>query len=464
VNTAKLPDIPERQIFELVEKLDTRGPRYTSYPTVPVWKDHFPVPSFLSALERTASENEPIAVYVHLPFCKSRCFYCGCNSCITSDETRIGHYVTALNSEIDRIHQVFRGRVRHGQLHLGGGTPTHTPPDLLAGLLDHLLERIPGSENAERSIEVDPRVTTDEHLALLSKRGFTRISIGLQDTNPSVQKAIHREYSMDQMREFVQRSRQAGFTSVNIDLIYGLPLQTRASWLATLEAVESLRPDRLACFGYAHLPEKIKHQRAIRDEDLPEPLDRLGMLLDANHFFTTHGYDAIGMDHFALPGDELSVARRSAKLWRNFMGYTTVRGMELLGLGCSAISEFRDLFAQNQSAPETYSNTILNGEWAVHRGHQLDLEDRLRKQIINHLMCNLEIELPQEALLSGNGLAASLHRAMDSLQIFESDGLIVPRPNGYSITPLGQLFVRNLAMPFDRYLEGQSDVKFSRTV
>jgi oxygen-independent coproporphyrinogen-3 oxidase len=464
VNAANLPDIPERQIFDLVEKLDTRGPRYTSYPTVPVWRDHFPADAFREALERTASRPDPVAVYLHLPFCKSRCFYCGCNSCITSDEARIHRYVAALHSEMDRVQQVFRGRVRHGQLHLGGGTPTHTPPVLLAGLLDHVLESIPGAANAERSIEVDPRVTTDEHFALLSARGFTRISIGLQDTNPAVQKAIHREYSIEDMREFVRRARDAGFTSVNIDLIYGLPLQTRDSWKATLDAVEALRPDRLACFGYAHLPEKIIHQRAIRDEDLPAPQDRLGMLLDANHFFTTHGYDAIGMDHFALPDDELSIARRSAKLWRNFMGYTTVRGLELVGLGCSAISEFDDLFAQNLSSPESYTAAMTGSGWATHRGHQLDLEDRIRKQIINHLMCNLEIELPAEAAAADDGLRTSLNQAMESLAAFEAEGLLIPRTGGYSITPLGQLFVRNLAMPFDRYLEGQAGVKFSRTV
>lgn len=464
MNTLKLHEIPEDRIFELVERLDTRGPRYTSYPTVPVWKDHFPVTAFQDALERTAAEATPIAVYLHIPFCKSRCFYCGCNSCITSDEARIRRYVSALGTEIDRVADIFKGRVKHGQLHLGGGTPTHISPAHLAWLLDHLLERIPGTPDAERSIEVDPRVTTDEHLRLLAQRGFRRISAGLQDTNPAVQAAIHREFSFDQMKEFVQRARDFGFTSVNIDLIYGLPLQTRDTWRATLDAVESLRPDRLACFGYAHLPEKIRHQRAIRDEDLPPPQDRLGMLLDANRFFTSHGYEAIGMDHFALPGDELSVARRSSRLWRNFMGYTTVRGMELLGLGCSAISEFRDLFAQNLSLPEAYVDAIALGGWATHRGHRLDLEDRLRKYIINHLMCNLEIDLPAEASQSGNGLETALRSALRSLAPFERDGLIIPRDGGYSITPLGQLFVRNLAMPFDRYLEGQTDVKFSRTV
>lgn len=464
VDTKRLRDIPEEKIFELVERLEVRGPRYTSYPTVPVWKNDFPVKPFLEALKRMAVDREPIAVYVHLPFCKSRCLYCGCNSCISSDESRLRRYVTALTTEIEHVSAVFDGKVTHGLLHLGGGTPTHVPPTLLAWLLDYLLERIPPIANAEHSVEVDPRVTTDEHLQLLSERGFRRISVGLQDLNSDVQRAVRREYSLDQLKSFIARSRKAGFTSVNIDLIYGLPLQTRASWMATLMEVEKLRPDRLACFGYAHLPEKIKHQRAINEAELPAPRDRLGMLLDAHHFFTDHGYETVGMDHFALPDDELALARRDSRLWRNFMGYTTSRGMELLGFGCSAISEFRDLFVQNLSQPEAYADAIAIGSWAVHRGHTLDAEDRLRKQIINHLMCNLEIEVPAEAHGSGNGLVTSLEGALESLKRYEAEGLLVSRNGGFKITDLGQLFVRNLAMPFDRYLEGQTDVKFSTTV
>ncbi|HEY3296488.1 MAG TPA: oxygen-independent coproporphyrinogen III oxidase [bacterium] len=459
-----LRELPEEKIFELVERLDVRGPRYTSYPTVPVWKSDFPVKPFVESLRRMAAEKDPIAVYVHLPFCKSRCLYCGCNSCISSDEPRIRRYVTALTTEIERVSGFFQGKVKHGQLHLGGGTPTHIPPTLLAWVLDYLIERIPATAHAEHSVEVDPRVTTDEHLDLLAERGFRRISVGLQDLNADVQFAIRREYTLDQLKEFIARSRRAGFTSVNIDLIYGLPLQTRASWIKTLEEVVKLRPDRIASFGYAHLPEKIKHQRAIKDEDLPPARDRLGMLLDANHFFTDHGYEAVGMDHFALPGDELAMARRGSRLWRNFMGYTTSRGMELLGFGCSAISEFRDLFVQNLSQPEAYADAIAIGTWAVQRGHKLDEEDRLRKQIINHLMCNLEIDVPDEAHATGNGLVQSLEGALESLKQYEADGLLVSRNGGFTITDLGQLFVRNLAMPFDRYLEGQTDVKFSRTV
>ena len=464
MNTTDLHQVPEERIFELVERLDTRGPRYTSYPTVPVWKPGLAEEVYGRALRRLGENNEPIAVYLHLPFCKSRCLYCGCNSYISSDRERMERYAEALIAEVDRVADQFQHAVRHGQLHLGGGTPTHIPADLLAALLDRVIERIPGTANCERSIEVDPRVTTDEQLALLAERGFRRISAGLQDLNPQVQHAIRREYSFDQMVDFVARARQVGFTSVNIDLIYGLPLQNRNSWSETLRAVTYMKPDRIACFGYAHLPAKIKHQRALHEEDLPGARARLSMLLDANRFFTDFGYEAIGMDHFALPDDELSVARRENRLWRNFMGYTTTRGMELLGLGCSGISEFRDLFVQNITPPEAYVQAMHEHRPVIERGHQLDLEDRIRKHIINHLMCNLEIEFPEEVYKASNGLHASLLDALESLQPYESEGLVRPRIGGYSITSLGQLFVRNLAMPFDRYLPQQQSVVYSRTV
>jgi oxygen-independent coproporphyrinogen-3 oxidase len=459
-----LRDIPEERIFSLIERLDTRGPRYTSYPTAPVWRPSLSPELYHRSLQRLGEFGEPIAVYLHLPFCRSRCLYCGCNSYITQDSERIAKYVAALKHETDRVISEFRHPVLHSQLHLGGGTPTYIPPDELAKLIDFVSERIPPVENAERSIEVDPRVTTDEHLALLAERGFRRISAGLQDLNPNVQHAIRRKYTFDQMADFVARARSAGFTGVNIDLIYGLPLQNRATWSETLRSVIGLRPDRLACFGYAHLPAKIKHQRALREEDLPEARERLGMLLDANRFFTSNGYDAIGLDHFALPEDELSVARREGQLWRNFMGYTTIRGMELLGLGCSGISEFRDLFVQNIVPPELYAQALEDHRPVIDRGHALDFEDRVRKYIINHLMCNMEIELPPVVNSSSNGLFSSLNEAMDSLRPMQDEGLVMPRSGGYSVTPLGQLFLRNLAMVFDRYLPQQSGVTFSRTV
>jgi oxygen-independent coproporphyrinogen-3 oxidase len=457
-------DISEEQLFTLIEELDTRGPRYTSYPTVPVWKAPLNREAFTNTLARLGQDNKAIAVYLHLPFCRQRCLYCGCNAHITHDDARMHRYMDALEIEINRIASEFKHPVKHSQLHLGGGTPTYVPTKRLAQVLDLVIAKIPGAENFDRSIEVDPRVTTDEHLDLLAERGFTRISAGLQDLNADVQAAVRREYTLLEISEFIERARARGFQSVNIDLIYGLPRQTRNSWRETVQSIASLRPDRLACFGYAHLPARMKHQRAINEEELPSSRDRLGMLLDANRIFSDAGYAAIGMDHFALPDDDLSVAQSEGRLWRNFMGYTTTRGLELLGLGCSGISEFTDLFAQNISLPEAYATVIEQGGLPLERGHELTADDRATKQIINHLMCNLDVTLPNNAYTFGEDFVVRMQQAIKQVGTFEERGLVTKTDSGYRITPLGQLFVRNLAMPFDRYLGEQSNVVFSKTV
>jgi len=461
-----LRDIPLERIVELAERLDVRGPRYTSYPTVPVWRTDasLAAETWRQGLAALRAKARPIAVYLHLPFCRRRCLYCGCNSFITRQESRIRRYVDALETEIDQVGEALEHRVQHSHLHLGGGTPTYLPAAMLARLLDRLVERIPGAEHAERSIEVDPRVTTDEHLRLLAARGFRRISVGVQDLDPAVQQAVHREYSLAELDSFVAKARAAGFTGVNLDLIYGLPRQSRSTWLATLEAIVTLSPDRLACFGYAHLPSRMAHQRAIDERDLPTPAARLELLLEANRFFTDRGYEAIGMDHFARREDELAVAHREGRLWRNFMGYTTTRGLELLGLGCSGISELTDAFVQNEVAPESYSQRLEAGASPPVRMHRLDADDRYRKELINHLMCNLEIDLSEPPAWAPTGLGAELRDAARSLEPFEAEGLIMPSERGYLVTPLGQLFVRNLAMPFDRYLPKQGSTTFSRTV
>lgn len=373
-------------------------------------------------------------------------------------------YADSLLREIERVAEHLPSSVKHYQLHLGGGTPTHYSPELLQRILERVIAVFPGETRAEHSIEVDPRITASEHLRVLQAQGFQRISVGLQDLSPAVQRAVQREYSPNQLQNFIELSRQYGFTSINIDLIYGLPKQTHDSWKQTLNAIAKLRPDRIACFGYAHLPERLKHQAAIRSEDLPSPNERLGMMLDAQRLFADAGYVSIGMDHFALPDDDLAMAQRAGRVWRNFMGYTTSHGMELLGLGCSAISEFESLFVQNAVSPERYAELLSGGSWAIQRGHQLNYDDRVRKHIINHLMCNLDIRIPPDVEELDNELAESLNAAMDSLRGYVDEGLLIEYDSGYTVTPLGQLFVRNLAMPFDRYLEQQHGVYFSQTV
>jgi oxygen-independent coproporphyrinogen-3 oxidase len=463
MNPPALNDIAEETLLALVRRLDVPGPRYTSYPTVPVWSDSFPAGPYLDKLAGIDAAF-PLALYLHLPYCRRRCRYCGCNSVVSSDAGMMGRYASALESEIDRVAARLPAGVRHAWLHLGGGTPTHLPPVSLEGVLRRLIEKIPGAEHPERSVEVDPRVTTEAHLRLLSEAGFSRISIGIQDLDERVQRAVNRLYPLEKLRSFVERCRRFGFSSINIDLIYGLPKQTRAGWRLTLEQVLDLTPERVACFGYAHLPRRMPHQRTINEADLPAPNDRLGMLLDANRFVTGRGLVPIGLDHFAVETDELAAARRSGRLWRNFMGYTSIKGLEMIGLGCSAISEFAGLYVQNIVPPDDYIKAVESGEWPVRRGIELDEDDRLRKMIINHLMCNLRIEPPPGPAGSGDGARRILAEADGALQLHLREGLIVPENGGYQVTPLGQLFLRNLAMPFDRYLKPGQTPLFSRTV
>ncbi|MBW2527676.1 MAG: oxygen-independent coproporphyrinogen III oxidase [Deltaproteobacteria bacterium] len=457
-----LGDIPLEGLFELVERLDVRGPRYTSYPTVPAWQDDVDDDDRDRALAQTRRAGQPVALYVHLPFCRSRCLYCGCNSFITARADRMQRYGDALLREIDAVATALAG-LEHQQLHLGGGTPTHLPVEMLAAICDRLIDRLPGAPGAERSIEVDPRVTTDEHLQMLAERGFRRLSAGVQDLDQTVQQAVNRVYSRQDLASFVARARAAGLAEVNLDLIYGLPEQTPQSWLATLEAIHEIGPDRLACFGYAHLPQRMRHQQAIDETRLPTPRERLNMLVDAIRFFTERGYEAIGLDHFARPHDELAVARREGRLWRNFMGYTTTRGLELVGVGSSAISELAPLFVQNEVAPERYAERIERRASTIVRGHRLDDDDRHRKLLVNHLMCNLEVDLTPPAAASEE-LASALAAARVEIGRFVGDGLVEPTAVGYRVTPLGQLFLRNLAMPLDRYLPRQGGTTFSRTV
>ena len=464
MTSSTLATVPMERILELVARFDTRGPRYTSYPTVPAWQGELGEDAYGDALGACRAAARPVAVYLHLPFCPKRCWYCGCNSVVTQKPDRMKRYVAAVEQEIALLGERFGGPMDCAHLHLGGGTPTHLPVDLLGRVIDRLSEQFPPAAQAERSVEVDPRNSSDEHLAALHARGFRRISAGVQDLAPEVQQAVGRVQPLELVRAFVDRARASGFQSVNLDLIYGLPKQTEQSWAATLEAIVALSPDRLACFGYAHLPARMKHQRAIDESTLPTAEQRLRLLLQANRFFTDQGYQAIGMDHFARPTDELSLARRDGRLWRSFMGYTTLRGLELIGVGCSAISELERLFGQNEPDPDRYAERVEAGESAIVRGHYLDDDDRYRKALISELMCNLEIRPEAIGERLGLPVPADIPAAVDALAPYAEEGLLEPVKAGYRVTEVGQLFLRNFAMPFDRYLTEQNRKVFSRTV
>lgn len=453
----------KEEIFALIDKYNVNGPRYTSYPTVPIWNNNFPVDNYSTTLTKIKSGKKPVALYLHIPYCQQRCFYCGCNSFINDDVSVIDNYARSLCSEIKLVRELVGEDQPCSWVHLGGGTPTYLPADSLSRILDALFESFPKSDLSECSIEVDPRVTSLEHIKMLSEYGFTRVSIGLQDLEPAVQQAVNRVYSFEEIVAFVKMCRQSGFSGINIDLIYGLPLQTCKSWNKTIELVASIRPDRLAVFGYAHLPVRMEHQRSIRSEDLPSVRERLGMLLDANLILRSFGYTSIGLDHFALPEDKLAIASVEGRLSRNFMGYTDLLGLEMIGFGSSAIGEYNDMFVQNKTNPHDYTLAINEG-LATNRGYILNQNDRIRKQIINDLMCNLMIRIPHEAKLLPNKQLSELNRIMESMDQFIIDGLLEPLGASYRITFTGKFFLRNLAMLFDRYLTTQTTKVFTQTI
>ena len=453
-------------LAELLAKYDQQGPRYTSYPTAPAWSNEFSDVDHRASLQRAAgSPGEPMAMYVHLPFCRSMCFYCGCSVIVTQDLTKAERYVDDVLREARLARAqltVPRPVVQH---HWGGGTPTFLPPEQLERLFCGLRTLFPVAAGAEISIEVDPRVTTSAHLEALRNCGFNRISIGVQDFDAEVQHAIHREQSFAQTRDLVEAARALGFVSVNLDLVYGLPHQIPELFDNSIALVLSMRPDRLACYGYAHVPWLKKHQRVIAEESLPKGAAKLALYLTALHAFRDAGYVAIGMDHFALPNDALALAAETGVLHRNFMGYTTHAAADMLSFGVTSISEMSSAFAQNTKTLQDYRTRLDAGELPVERGLRRNADDEARRRIILDLMCRFRLDF------ADHGGAESFQRryatALAALAPMCEDGLTEVDDDGICVTPVGRLFVRNIAMPFDNYLEGQRIAKtavFSRTV
>jgi len=441
---------PERA-RALVPRYDRPGPRYTSYPTAPVWRDDFGADDQRRALAGTRAAE--LSVYVHIPFCESLCTYCACNRVISRDHSVAGPYLDDLAREASEVARALDGPRPHSQLALGGGTPTYLSPRELERLCDIVDGAFPPAADAERSIEVDPRVTTGEQLSLLAERGFNRISLGVQDLAPRVQRAIHRIQSIEQTAEVTGRARDLGFGSVNFDLIYGLPYQTTDSFDATLREVIGLRPDRVALYSYAHVTWVSKQQRGFERKDLPGPEAKLSIFTTAIRRLTEAGYVFLGMDHFALPDDELARAAGDGTLGRNFMGYTTRRADGLVGIGASAISELEDAYAQNARTPEEWSGRLARSGLATLRGWWLDDDDRRRRWLIQELMCRGRIDPGAYAARFGEDLG---HRVPDwprRLAGFVEDGLLEGDGPGFRVTPLGRLFLRPMAMTFDAYLE-----------
>ncbi len=440
---------------ELVERLDVPGPRYTSYPTVPVWSDAFGADDFAAALREASSDTDPIGVYVHIPFCKDRCTFCGCNVVIASDPARADEYLDHLEREIAMIAPYLGGR-HVSQMHWGGGTPTFLTERQIDRLVAMLRTRFFFDIDAEISIEIDPVVTTDGQLDLLRKLGFNRISLGVQDFDERVQHAVNRPQSVDITRHHTDHARAIGFDSVNFDLINGLPFQTKSTWSQTIDTVRELRPDRLAIYSFAFVPDARPHQKRLPVLAMPQGMDKLALFALAYERLLESGYVPIGMDHFALPEDELARALQHRTLTRNFQGYAARTPRDVIAFGVTAISDIRGRYAQNHPQIAKYYQKTESGRFATARGIKSSAEDRTRRKIITSLMCNFWVDLGEYAQ---NDFAQELAQ----LQHLEDEGLLHLDDGEIELTPIGRLFVRNVAMVFDQHL-GQTEATFSRTV
>jgi len=446
-----------------VQRYLTRGPRYTSYPTVPVWQQGEFRTTWAAALERlrapARSAPPAVSIYVHLPFCRKLCTFCGCNRTITHQRPLMVRYLEALEREIDAT--VARtGPLEIHQLHFGGGTPTWYRPAELGRVVAAVGRLGTFAAGAERSVEVHPTVTTEEHIAVLAGLGFKRFSLGVQDTDQDVQVAINREQTVAQTVATIEAARRHGADGINLDLVYGLPRQTLKTWQHTLNEVLEWSPDRLAVYSFAYIPGMFKaHARAIRPTDLPPPETKILLLLEALRTLGKAGYEYIGMDHFAKPGDELTRARDDGSLHRNFMGYTTRRGLPQLGFGVSAISDLRvpgfAAYAQNAKDLPAYLAGAEGDGVPVIRWHQLDDDDRERRELIETLLCLGR--LPGSAVERHPEAAAAVAGHV-------ADGLLEPTADGWKATPVGRVFLRNLALPFDRYYDPAGRERFSATV
>ncbi|MFN9139902.1 MAG: oxygen-independent coproporphyrinogen III oxidase [Betaproteobacteria bacterium] len=449
----------------LLHRFDVPGPRYTSYPTADRFVEAFDAQVLSNWLGKRADATAPLSLYVHLPFCATVCYYCACNKVITKDHSRGRDYLTALRKEADLIASRLTGSRQIEQLHFGGGTPTFLSNDELRELMALLTERFPMAPKGEYSIEVDPRSTPPDKVAVLGELGFNRISVGVQDFDPQVQKAVNRIQSFEMTQATIEAARKADFKSVNLDLIYGLPKQSRATFARTLDKVLVLSPERVALYHYAHLPERFKPQRRIDAADLPSPQEKMGIMLDAIGRLTEAGYQYIGMDHFAKGADDLARAQQQGRLHRNFQGYSTRPDCDLIGLGVSAISKIGPTYSQNVRELDEYYDRLKQDQLPTARGVLLDMDDLVRRSVIMSLMCHFEVS--KEAIEQAHLVKFDeyFRRELAELKPFEDEGLVENTREWISVLPRGKLLVRAIAMGFDRYIKNDERVrKYSKIV
>ncbi len=451
---------------DLIRRYDQAGPRYTSYPTALQFNGTVGSFDLLAALRSSRQAHRPLSLYVHVPFCANICFYCGCNKVITKDRGRALPYLERLEREIELIACHLAPEQRVEQLHFGGGTPTFLSHDELRKLMAHLRRHfnLQDDDHGDFSIEIDPREADWPTMGLLRELGFNRVSIGVQDLDPDVQLAVNRMQTFEQTQTIVEAARTLQYRSINVDLIYGLPRQTPARFAQTLDAVIDLQPDRISVFNYAHLPERFMAQRRIDPLDLPAPGDKLRMLQESVERLADAGYRYIGMDHFALPDDELAMAQEDGTLQRNFQGYTTHGHCDLIGLGVSAISQIGDLFCQNHSDITLYQQSLDQDQLATSRGLRCNEDDRIRREVIQRLVCDFEVHFDQIEACFRIRFRDYFQDAWPGLEQMAADGLILLGGNILVVLPAGRLLVRAICMQFDHYLPEHAQSRFSRVI
>jgi oxygen-independent coproporphyrinogen-3 oxidase len=454
---------------DLLRKYDVPGPRYTSYPTADRFVEAFGQADYLQALAQRrqgpAALAMPLSLYVHIPFCESLCYYCACNKIITRHKSRAASYLRYLTREVELHTEVLGTQQPVSQLHLGGGTPTFLSDAELGELMAMLRRHFAMAPGAECSIEIDPRTVDAARLQALADLGFNRISFGVQDFDPDVQKAVHRVQPYEQVAALMEDARRIGFDSINVDLIYGLPKQTPESFARTLQQVSQLRPDRIALYGYAHLPDRFKPQRRILSAELPGGGAKIAMLSQALAAFLSAGYVYIGMDHFALPGDALAVAKRQGRLHRNFQGYSTHADCDLIGLGVSAIGKVGATYSQNAKTMEEYCDFLDQGRLPVNRGLALSRDDLARRAVIMALMCQGQLVFESIELAWLLDFRSYFAAEMEQMRELEEQGMVAIDETGIQVTAQGWFFVRGVAMKFDKYLQADRNrARFSRII
>ncbi|MBI2893591.1 MAG: oxygen-independent coproporphyrinogen III oxidase [Deltaproteobacteria bacterium] len=446
---------------DVLARYDVPGPRYTSYPTVPEWTGTFGAAELAGKLGEAATQGSasPLSLYFHIPFCREMCTYCGCNVVIAHDDRgRADPYLARLAREIEMVAELLGERRSFCQLHLGGGTPTFLDLSQLEALWSAISSRFCAAPGAELAVEVDPVVTTPDQLALLSRFGWNRLSMGVQDFEPEVQRAVNRIQTPEQTRALLVAARELGYRGINFDLIYGLPLQTPQGWQRTLDEVVAMRPDRVAVYSFAYLPDLRPHQKRIEPDRVPRGLEKLGLFRLAYEAFVGAGYRPIGMDHFALPDDELARAQEQRVLRRNFQGYTVLPATDVIAFGITGISDVQGAYAQNVRPLSRYYEAVDAGKFATERGILLTEDDRRRRDVITQIMCNFWIDLGDE----GQRLYS---RELEELRQLESQGLVRIAGSEIELTPIGRVFVRNVAMVFDARLRAsEKQRRFSQTV